>query len=193
MPETLQIHEKDTRNLTSWGNYPVIESSVFSCDTETRAISYIRNKRTTIPRGNGRSYGDSALGSDIINLLQLNKFISFDEHSGILQCESGVLLEDIVRIFLPKGWFLSVAPGTKLITIGGAIASDIHGKNHHHAGCFSSSVVDFRLMIPDGTIITCSQEQNGEIAPTRAARIVARTGFPVNARAIILSALVALA
>ena len=163
MPGYLNIHESDTRNLTSWGNYPVVESSVFMCNDEQEARSYILNEGTTIPRGNGRSYGDSALGKNVINLLQLNKFISFDDQSGILHCESGVLLEDIVRIFLPQGWFLRVTPGTKLITVGGAIASDIHGKNHHQAGCFSSNVLDFRLLLSDGTCITCAPDQNSEI------------------------------
>lgn len=150
MPEFGKTTEKSRIRLTSWGNYPVTETLVFSTDEENQARSYVLERSAFIPRGNGRSYGDSALGRNVISLKNFNKFISFDEHSGVLHCEAGVMLSHIVRIFLPGGWFLAVAPGTMLITVGGAIASDVHGKNHHQAGCFSSCIVNFSLLLPDG-------------------------------------------
>ena len=89
-----------------------------------------------IPYGNGRSYGDSALASTIVSLKDRNKFLAFDETQGELHVQSGVLLKEILDVFVRRGWFLKITPGTKLITVGGAIASDVHGKNHHQEGCF---------------------------------------------------------
>ena len=103
-----------------------------------------------IPRGLGRSYGDAALNENagVIWHVLLNRFLSFDSASGVLECESGVSLAEIIQYFLPRGWFLPVTPGTKFVTVGGAIAADIHGKNHHKDGSFSNFVLDFRLLTP---------------------------------------------
>jgi FAD/FMN-containing dehydrogenase len=111
----------------------------------------------------GRSYGDSALNDQVLLTTGLNKMIAFNEHEGILTCEAGVSLADIVTTFLPRGWFLSVTPGTKNITVGGAIASDVHGKNHHCAGCFSAYVLSFDLMTADGKVYTCSRTTHSEL------------------------------
>jgi FAD/FMN-containing dehydrogenase len=137
--------------LNSWGNYPKIESTVKNLD------KYINNFIDTIdkfiPYGNGRSYGDSALSTNILNCKTHNCFLDFDEKNGILHLQSGVLLSEIIETFLEKGWFLKITPGTKLITIGGAIASDVHGKNHHSEGCFSTCVLEFNLLLPNKKII----------------------------------------
>ncbi|RMD82363.1 MAG: FAD-binding oxidoreductase [Lentisphaerae bacterium] len=116
-----------------------------------------------IPYGNGKSYGDSALWRHIAVMQPMKRMLDFDEERGLLHCEAGVLLSEIIEVFLPRGWFLMVTPGTKLITVGGAIAADVHGKNHHRAGCFSSCVESFRLMLPDGTIRECSRESHREL------------------------------
>jgi FAD/FMN-containing dehydrogenase len=143
--------------LSAWGRYPEIEAS------EVNPYSGFDNLEEAIPYGNGRSYGDSPLASHVFQMRALDSYIAFDEESGLLTCESGVLLSDIIDVFVPRGWFLKVTPGTKLITVGGAIASDVHGKNHHVEGCFSSCVVSFTLKLADGKIIKCSRKKNKEL------------------------------
>jgi FAD/FMN-containing dehydrogenase len=113
-----------------------------------------------IAHGQGKSYGDSALAPHVLFTRQYNKLIDFDAQSGVVTCECGITLAELIDLFLPRGWFLKVTPGTKLISVGGAIASDVHGKNHHAEGCFSESVISLRLMLPDGTIAACSREEN---------------------------------
>ena len=89
--------------------------------------------------------------------------MDFDAEKGLLHLQAGVLLSEIIDIFVPQGWFLKVVPGTKLITVGGAIAADIHGKNHHKAGCFSQSIKMFRLQLPNGEVVRCSKTKNKEL------------------------------
>ena len=138
--------------INSWGMYPQIKSKKFTFNTKDNLKNILKENSTLIPFGNGRSYGDSALNENIIYSKPYNYFLDFDEERGILHCQSGVLLSEIIEVFVPHGWFLKVTPGTKLITIGGGIASDVHGKNHHVEGCFSSCVEEFNLMIPNGEI-----------------------------------------
>lgn len=111
-----------------------------------------------LPRGNGRSYGDCALneGGGLIDMRQLDRFIAFDAESGLLKVESGVLLSEIVNLVVPHGWFLPVTPGTKFITIGGAIANDVHGKDHHANGTFGEWVRNLELWRSNGTVRNCS-------------------------------------
>lgn len=149
--------------LTGWGRYPRIQAVVRSFDTTAQAVELIKNDETIIPFGMGRSYGDSALNSHVISSHRCNKFLNFDDQRGVLTCESGTTLADIIIVFLPRGWFLSVTPGTKYITVGGAIASDVHGKNHHKSGCFSEFVLSFDLMLASGLILHCSREENEDL------------------------------
>jgi decaprenylphospho-beta-D-ribofuranose 2-oxidase len=142
-------------NLTSWGMYPKIRNKVFLFKDINTLKNNIKEKKNSIAFGNGKSYGDSALNENIIYCKTYNYFLDFDEENGILHVQAGVLLSEILEISIPKGWFLKVTPGTKLITVGGAIASDVHGKNHHIEGCFSECVEEFRLMLPSGDIVTC--------------------------------------
>ena len=90
-------------------------------------------------------------------------FLGFDEEKGILHIEAGVLLSEILEALVPRGWFLKVTPGTKLITVGGAIASDVHGKNHHVGGCFSECVESFTIMLADGEVVTCTKETTPDL------------------------------
>lgn len=138
--------------LNSWGMYPKIKSKKFTFKTKNNLKDILKENSTFIPFGNGRSYGDSALAENIIYSKPYNYFLDFDEELGILHCQSGVMLSEIIEAFVPRGWFLKVTPGTKLITIGGAIASDVHGKNHHIEGCFSSCVEEFNLMLANGEV-----------------------------------------
>lgn len=150
-------------SLMSWGMYPRIKNTVFWFDKEEVLRQIIAEHDTLIPYGNGRSYGDSALSENVIDVRPHDYFIDFDEEKGLLHLEAGVLLKDILEAFVPRGWFLKVTPGTKLITVGGAIASDVHGKNHHVEGCFSTCVESFRIMLADETVVECSREERSEL------------------------------
>ncbi|UPQ77181.1 FAD-binding oxidoreductase [Chryseobacterium nepalense] len=150
------------QKVTNWGNYPIVEKEMRSEDTFQKIKEFVLTHNEVIARGNGRCYGDASLGEYIFSTKKLNKFISFDRLNGIIECESGVLLSDVLEIAVPQGYFLYVTPGTKFVSVGGAIASDVHGKNHHSEGCFSEYVIEFKLMIENGDIITCSREENSE-------------------------------
>jgi FAD/FMN-containing dehydrogenase len=112
--------------------------------------------------GMGRSYGDSCLnpGGILWKTTRLDRFISFDDVTGLLHCESGVLVRDIQQTFIPRGWTLAVVPGTQLVTVGGAIANDIHGKNHHRQGSFGDHVQELSLLRTDGSVIECAPTLN---------------------------------
>jgi len=150
-------------SLMSWGMYPKVNNTVLKYDKEERLKQIISQYNALIPYGNGRSYGDSALSSYIINVKPHDHFINFDEKSGLLHVQAGVLLSEILESFVPRGWFLKVTPGTKLITVGGAIASDVHGKNHHVEGCFSECIKEFEIMLADGDVVICSKEATPEL------------------------------
>ena len=150
-------------SLLSWGMYPKIKNRVFKFSNSKELKEIVDKNKELIPYGNGRSYGDSALSKNIIYTRQKDYFLDFNEEEGLLHIEAGVLLSEILEHFVPKGWFLKVTPGTKLITVGGAIASDIHGKNHHIEGCFSECVKEFNIMLPNGEIVTCTKENTPEL------------------------------
>lgn len=150
------------QTVTNWGNFPVVEKEMKSEDSSAKIKEYVRNNHDIIARGNGRCYGDAALSENIFSTKRLNKFISFDRLNGVIECESGVLLSDVLEVIVPQGYFLFVTPGTKFITVGGAIASDVHGKNHHAEGCFSECVIEFSLMNEKGEILTCSKTENAD-------------------------------
>jgi FAD/FMN-containing dehydrogenase len=147
----------------SWGMYPKVENRVFDFKQPEELQQVIDQNSHLIPYGNGRSYGDSAISQHIINVKPKDYFISFNEELGLLHVEAGVLLGEILESFVPRGWFLKVTPGTKLITVGGAIASDVHGKNHHVEGCFSECVEEFRIMLADGAVVSCSKIKEPEL------------------------------
>ena len=129
------------------------------------ALPAAANEHGWLAYGNGRSYGDSCLneGGVLVDTRGLDRFIAFDEASGVLDCEAGVLLSDILDVLVPRGWFLPVTPGTQYVTVGGAIANDVHGKNHHVAGTFGGHVERFDLVRSDGTRISCSPARNVEL------------------------------
>ncbi|AYN01764.1 FAD-binding oxidoreductase [Chryseobacterium sp. 3008163] len=151
-----------TQKVTNWGNFPIVEKEMRSEDSFKKIKEFVLNHNEVIARGNGRCYGDASLGENIFSSKKLNKFISFDRLNGIIECESGVLLSEVLEISVPQGYFLYVTPGTKFISVGGAIASDVHGKNHHAEGCFSEYVTEFKLMTENGDIIICSREENSD-------------------------------
>ena len=148
---------------TSWNKYPKVkkQSSVLLEGFSTNNF----NNTAILPFGNGRSYGDVCLNSNGTILLtkNLDKVISFDEENGVLVCESGITFEKILKIITKKGWFLPVVPGTKYITLGGAVANDIHGKNHHKSGSFGNFIKSFELIRSDGRSYLCSEKENKKL------------------------------
>jgi FAD/FMN-containing dehydrogenase len=147
-----------------------------------QAIDLLTNQ-DFFPVGMGRSYGDVGLSSNsrIISNVRLNRFKSFDETSGILDCEPGVLLRDIQAIFVKRGWMLPVTPGTSWVSVAGAIANDVHGKDHHFAGTFGHHVLDFTLARSDGSILFCSPTENSEMYRATIGGL-GLTGFILSAR-----------
>jgi decaprenylphospho-beta-D-ribofuranose 2-oxidase len=142
--------------ISNWGNYPQLEAEFYQFDQPDQLKALLERVETAIPRGKGRCYGDSALSPQIISTLRFDKILAFEESTGLIKCQSGVTLAELLEVVVPRGWFLPVTPGTKFITIGGAIASDVHGKNQHKEGNFSHHVLELELMLADGTITRCS-------------------------------------
>jgi len=149
--------------VSNWGNYPTIEAISVPFQEVDEAKQLMHGFQSCIPRGMGRCYGDSALAPVVISTLDFNQILAFDEKQGIVTCQSGTTFERLLAEFVPKGWFPPVTPGTKFVTIGGAIASDVHGKNHHKEGCFSDHVLNIELMTEDGRVICCSPKENTDI------------------------------
>src|SRR5690606_19675400 len=150
--------------LAGWGRHPVLEASTHGPRSFGALRQLVQFEPSLIARGNGRAYGDSAINaSATIVMRHLNRMIAFDPIAGQLVAEAGVLLGDIIATFLPRGWFPMVTPGTKFVTLGGAIAADVHGKNHHKDGSFRTCVDWIDVMGPDGKIQRCSRRDNAAL------------------------------
>jgi len=148
-----------TRSYEPWGRYP---RRAQRARTLRWADDITIDSGPALPFGNGRSYGDSCLNSqgELLDTRGLDRFIHFDSQRGRLRCEAGVLLAEILRLVVPRGWFLPVTPGTQFVTVGGAIANDVHGKNHHRAGTFARHVQCLELVRSDGSRRRCSATEN---------------------------------
>jgi len=151
-------------NHESWGRYPRVKQEVHHLHWLHDELP-VRNGTTLLPYGQGRSYGDCCLndGGIVLSTSKLDRLISFDVEKGILRCEAGVTIEEIIKFSIPRGWFLPVSPGTKYVSIGGAVANDVHGKNHHCDGTFGRHVLSFELLRSDGERLICSPKQNSEL------------------------------
>jgi FAD/FMN-containing dehydrogenase len=154
-----------TQRYLSWGRYPkTVHHHVHrpAWNDQLPEILEAAAPGSLLSYGLGRSYGDSCLnaGRELVDCRRLNRILAFDADTGMLRCESGVTLSDILEIFLPKGWFLPVTPGTRFITVGGAIANDVHGKNHHRAGTFAAHVRQLSLHRSNDGVVFCSPEEN---------------------------------
>lgn len=150
------------KNLSSWGRYPKCDSQVHSPIN----FSQLANQNQTfvgISRGMGRSYGDSALDDQVIQTRYLDHFIHFDRQTGQLTIAAGVTLADILEVTVRHGWFLPVTPGTKFVSVAGAIASDVHGKNHHIDGSFSDHLISMQMLLADGSQITVSPTEHPDL------------------------------
>ncbi|BAL22919.1 FAD-binding oxidoreductase [Azoarcus sp. KH32C] len=154
--------------LRSWGNYPDFPQTPFACHWRSELPDQLASLRaesgSTLPYGMGRSYGDSCLAASdhVLHMRPLDRFISADWSAGILSAEAGVTLEEILAVAIPRGWFLPVTPGTKYVTLGGVIANDVHGKNHHRKGTFGRHVRRFGLLRSDVGRLTCSAVEQPE-------------------------------
>lgn len=135
--------------IQGWGRYPCVEAEVLMPRSDFECEEFIGNT-AFISRGLGRSYGDSSLSPIVMETSRLDHFISFNARTGILNCQAGVSINEILNLVVPNGWFMPVTPGTSYVTLGGAIASDVHGKNHHVGGSFSDHVISFDLLLGNG-------------------------------------------
>lgn len=150
-------------NYQSWGQYPSSNPhSVFPIFWTSDTVPFETSDKPFLPYAHGRSYGDSCLNDqgNLLDVSPLRRLIAFDEKTGVLRCEAGVTFSDIHQLTIPTGWFLPVTPGTQFVSIGGAIANDIHGKNHHQAGTFGLHVKSFELLRSNGEHLLCSPEHN---------------------------------
>ncbi len=152
--------------ISNWGNYPAIEADMRAFDGADAARQLVSDFDTLICRGMGRSYGDASLAPHIASTLKHNKILAFNPDDGLVTCQSGVTLKDLLDVFVPRGWFLPVTPGTKFVTVGGAIAVDVHGKNHHKDGSFCRHVTELQILMADGTVRTCSSEEEPDLFST---------------------------
>ena len=153
-------------SLLSWGRYPARPQDPISVHWRTDiGPALARAEKPTLAFGNGRSYGDACLApsDEVIHTSAMDRIIEADWTSGCLRAEAGITLGELLRIIVPRGWFLPVVPGTGMVTLGGAIANDVHGKNHHRRGTFGRHVHAFELVRSDGPPLTCSPDKNREL------------------------------
>lgn len=156
-------------SVHSWGNHPPFSQTAHEClwrdDVAEKLAAISADYGTTLPYGSGRSYGDSCLAQSdhVLHLRTLDRFIASDWENGVLVAEAGVTLGEVLNLAIPRGWFLPVTPGTKFVTLGGAVANDVHGKNHHVQGTFGRHVRRFELLRSDQDALVCSPEENSEL------------------------------
>ncbi len=149
------------KEISGWGRYPVQRCELVRPE---RHAALVADAPSVIARGQGRSYGDAALneGGQVLLTERLNRFSSFDGAQGVFSAEAGLTLAELLETCVPRGWFPLVTPGTKYVSLGGCIAADVHGKNHHHDGAFSRSVREFELITAEGKRLRCSPQENSD-------------------------------
>jgi FAD/FMN-containing dehydrogenase len=150
--------------LAGWGANLRADCYLVEPATQGQVAEWL-DRSSSIARGLGRSYGDAALNAaaQVVGMARLDRYISFDEATGTLVCEAGVSLEAIIRDFAPRGWFPMITPGTKLVTIGGCIANDVHGKAHHVQGSFMSCVESMSVLLASGEVVLTSRTENPDL------------------------------
>src|SRR5882672_4488144 len=150
--------------VSGWGRFPQVETKWVDMRDVSDARAAVSGHASLIARGNGRSYGDAALNpSCVLSTRRSDRIQAFDAASGRITVEAGLLLADLLAFTVPRGYFPPVVPGTKFVTIGGMIAADVHGKNHHVAGTFSRHVASFLLMTADGAVRRCLPGQEDQL------------------------------
>ena len=161
-PREVPAAPAPTHPIAGWGNVPVMGREHFGTDLERVSRDVV------LSRGMGRSYGDSSLPPDdrpdVMNTRMADRILVFDRQTGRFRAEAGLTLKEINRLYLRRGYFSPVTPGTQYVTLGGMVAADVHGKGHHRAGCFGSNhVTALKLRVPDGRIVECSPQQDEEL------------------------------
>ena len=150
--------------LTNAGSYPVIDTKLITLRSQAAAAKFVNGAQQCIARGIGNSIGDCAFNESlVVSTLGLDKMLSFDDQTGVLVAESGVVLADIALSFAPGGWFLPTTPGTNRVSLGGAVAADVHGKNHHVAGSFDDHVLWFDILTAEHGVVRCSPQENADL------------------------------
>jgi FAD/FMN-containing dehydrogenase len=162
--ETKTEAQSGTTRLSGWGANLRADCVLRQPETPAEVPAGI-DRAGTIARGLGRSYGDAALnaGGRVVGMTRVNRYLGFDAATGTLTCEAGVSLEEIIRDFAPRGWFPMITPGTKMVTVGGCIASDVHGKAHHAQGSFVTCVDALTVLLAGGQIVTASRTENADL------------------------------
>ena len=150
--------------LTGWGANLRAECVLDRPDS-IAALPDRLDPKGTLARGLGRSYGDAALnaGGQVIEMTRLSRYRAFDKVTGVLTCEAGTSLAEIIRDFAPRGWFPAITPGTKYVTVGGCIANDVHGKAHHSQGTFAQCLDAMTILLASGDVVTASREENADL------------------------------
>lgn len=142
-------------SLSNWGRYPSVATEEIPCLSTKHIQDIVTSQGGVIGRGLGRCYGDSALADVILSTLPLNRVINFNKETGVITCEAGVSFSSLLPKIVTAGWFLPVTPGTQFITVGGAVAANVHGKNHHNVGAFCDFVTEIELISVGGNPINC--------------------------------------
>jgi decaprenylphospho-beta-D-ribofuranose 2-oxidase len=149
--------------IGGWGRLPVRAGRV----VRPARLGIPRGTSPLLPRGLGRAYGDAAVPASaealVLDTSRADRILAFDPASGLLTCEAGLSLAELLRLFVPRGWFPPVTPGTKFVTIGGCVASDVHGKNHHRDGSFGGFVEQLTLRTADGGEVVCGPAREREL------------------------------
>jgi len=161
----MQLRPSKVPPFASWGRYPKHDSTLVQVTAAQDCTNRLAEPNISfLPVGLGRSYGDSCLldNGTLLSTTGMNRVISFDPETGFLSAEAGISLAEILDFAVPRGFFLPVTPGTKYVSLGGAIANDIHGKNHHVAGCFGNHIIEFELVRSDGSKRLCSETENAD-------------------------------
>lgn len=151
----------EKKKISGWGRFTSKNSKIYY--PENILDLKLINKKKFITRGSGLSYGDSASYQSICSTLKLKKIINFDSYNGLIECESGVTFNELIQLIVKKNWFFNVTPGSSFVTIGGAVASDVHGKNHHKFGSFCDHVISIKLLCKNNKILNLTKKKNKKL------------------------------
>lgn len=150
--------------LSGWGGYPRVSVNRIPVRARDQAVRVVTGQASLIARGNGRAYGDAALNiAATADMTGYAGVLAFDAVGGRLTVAAGSLLADLLEFLVPRGWFVPVTPGTRFVTVGGMVAADVHGKNHHGAGSFGDHVESLELLLADGAAVRCGPRENSEL------------------------------
>lgn len=150
--------------LSGWGHTPVKDCLVWRPEKRRDVVTTVQEAPTMLARGMGRSYGDAALQpAGVLSTERLNHFLEFDTTQGLVRAQAGVTLAELMALAIPKGWFPYTIPGTRYVSLGGAFACNVHGKNHFRNGDFAEHVLSLRLVLPSGEVVECSPTRHADL------------------------------